>query len=96
MLMRNAIGEVLRTTRLEKRLTMREISATACVSLGHISEVERGYKEASSELLASIADALGVPLGTVIIDAGLLMLGNYIPDTVEALTVDDYADLVAR
>lgn len=94
MRMRDAIGEVLRETRLHKKLTMREVSVAASVSLGHISEVERGYKEGSSELLESMANAMGVPLGTILIDAGLLMLGNHIPDTAEAL--DEYADLVVR
>jgi transcriptional regulator with XRE-family HTH domain len=47
-------------------LTLRELSATARVSLGYISEIERGQKEASSELLSSLCTALDVPLSDVL------------------------------
>ncbi|KAA8827714.1 helix-turn-helix domain-containing protein [Bifidobacterium myosotis] len=58
--LREAIGHVLRDLRTRDRRTLREVSEKAGVSLGYLSEVERGQKEASSELLSSIADALGV------------------------------------
>lgn len=58
--LRGAIGHVLRDLRTRDRRTLREVSEKAGVSLGYLSEVERGQKEASSELLSSIADALGV------------------------------------
>ena len=57
--LRGAIGHVLRELRTRDRRTLREVSEKAGVSLGYLSEVERGQKEASSELLSSIADALG-------------------------------------
>ncbi|MDP9408363.1 MAG: helix-turn-helix transcriptional regulator [Actinomycetota bacterium] len=66
--LRTLIGEALRTTRLRQRRTLREVSSAARVSLGYLSEVERGQKEASSELLASICRALGVRLSDVLRD----------------------------
>ncbi|HEY2832897.1 MAG TPA: helix-turn-helix transcriptional regulator [Sporichthyaceae bacterium] len=60
ILLRRLLGEVLRRRRQEQGRTLREVSALARVSLGYLSEVERGQKEASSELLASICDALGM------------------------------------
>src|SRR4051812_43955946 len=62
VLLRQLLGDVLRQLRLRQGRTLREVSAAARVSLGYLSEVERGQKEASSELLASICKALGVPL----------------------------------
>jgi len=62
VLLREALGERLRRARTTQRRTLREVSREARVSLGYLSEVERGRKEASSELLASICDALELPL----------------------------------
>jgi transcriptional regulator with XRE-family HTH domain len=69
-LVREVIGEVLRLARTSQGRTLREVSDTARVSLGYLSEVERGRKEASSELLNAICDALDVPLSAVLVDAG--------------------------
>ncbi|MCW2614505.1 MAG: helix-turn-helix domain protein [Frankiales bacterium] len=66
--LRTLLGEALRTTRLGQDRTLREVSSAAQVSLGYLSEVERGQKEASSELLASICRALGVRLSDVLSD----------------------------
>ncbi|MQA95102.1 MAG: helix-turn-helix domain-containing protein [Streptosporangiales bacterium] len=68
ILLRHLLGDVLRQLRLRQGRTLREVSAEARVSLGYLSEVERGQKEASSELLASICKALGVPLSHVLRD----------------------------
>lgn len=57
---RQVVGETLRGIRLRQRRTLREVSAAARVSLGYLSEVERGQKEPSSELLSAICDALDV------------------------------------
>ncbi|HZO67696.1 MAG: helix-turn-helix domain-containing protein [Kribbellaceae bacterium] len=65
VLVRGLLGDVLRRRRLRQGRTLREVSADARVSLGYLSEVERGQKEASSELLASICMALEVPLSDV-------------------------------
>lgn len=66
VLVRRLLGDVLRRRRLQQGRTLREVSASARVSLGYLSEVERGQKEASSELLASICQALDIPLSTVL------------------------------
>jgi transcriptional regulator with XRE-family HTH domain len=66
VLLRQEIGDVLREQRRQQSRTLREVSARARVSLGYLSEVERGQKEASSELLASICDALELPLSRVL------------------------------
>ena len=66
VLMREAIGGSLRRARTEGRRTLREVSRRARVSLGYLSEVERGQKEASSELLAAICSALDVPLSVIL------------------------------
>ena len=66
VLFRRLLGDVLRDRRTQRGLTLREVSAEARVSLGYISEIERGQKEASSELLASLCDALEVPLSAVL------------------------------
>jgi transcriptional regulator with XRE-family HTH domain len=63
--LRQVVGETLRGIRLRQRRTLREISANAKVSLGYLSEVERGQKEPSSELLAAICAALDVELSEV-------------------------------
>ncbi len=66
VLLRRVLGHELRAYRLRQGRTLREVSATARVSLGYLSEVERGQKEASSELLASICSALDLPLSVVL------------------------------
>ncbi|GAA6122737.1 helix-turn-helix transcriptional regulator [Bifidobacterium psychraerophilum] len=71
--LREAIGHVLRDLRTKDHKTLREVSENAGVSLGYLSEVERGQKEASSELLSSIAEALGVSVSQM-----LRMVADYI------------------
>jgi transcriptional regulator with XRE-family HTH domain len=61
-LFRESVGTVLRKLRQHKGHTLREVAERGHVSLGYLSEVERGLKEASSEMLDSIARALGLPL----------------------------------
>ncbi len=68
LLMREALGESLRRARVSQSRTLRDVSTSASVSLGYLSEVERGRKEASSELLAAICDALEVELSEVLRD----------------------------
>jgi transcriptional regulator with XRE-family HTH domain len=65
VLLRHLLGDVLRRLRQRQGRTLREVSAAARVSLGYLSEVERGQKEASSELLTAICGALGIPLSHV-------------------------------
>jgi transcriptional regulator with XRE-family HTH domain len=66
VLLRHLLGDALRRLRLRQGRTLRDVSAAARVSLGYLSEVERGQKEASSELLASICGALDTPLSQVL------------------------------
>ena len=70
-LLREVNGDVLRRARITQGRTLREVSDAARVSLGYLSEVERGRKEASSELLTAICDALEVPLSELLVDAGV-------------------------
>lgn len=84
-LLRTEIGDVLRDLRRHQGRTLREVSSDAQVSLGYLSEVERGQKEASSELLEAICSALGVPLWFVlreVSDRMALSSGIIVPDTV--------------
>lgn len=71
--MRQLVGEVLRARRAAQGLTLRDVSAKARVSLGYISEVERGQKEPSSELLAALTAALDVPLSQVLLDVSAML-----------------------
>ncbi|WP_037067822.1 helix-turn-helix domain-containing protein [Pseudonocardia acaciae] len=66
LLLREAIGDSLRRARTSRHRTLREVSHQARVSLGYLSEVERGRKEASSELLAAICEALDLPLSELL------------------------------
>lgn len=72
-LLRQVIGETLRSRRLGQQRTLREVSGEARVSLGYLSEVERGQKEPSSELLAAICEALGVELAEILDEVSLML-----------------------
>ena len=64
--LRRLLGDVLRQQRVRQGRTLRQVSGDARVSLGYISEIERGQKEASSEMLAALCGALDVPLSRVL------------------------------
>ena len=66
IVLRQHLGDELRRQRQQQGRTLRQVSAAARVSLGYLSEIEWGQKEASSELLASICTALDVPLAIVL------------------------------
>ncbi len=66
VILRRVLGDELRRLRQDQGRTLRDVSTTARVSLGYLSEVERGQKEASSELLAAICSALDVSLSSVL------------------------------
>ena len=70
VLVRQEIGDVLRDFRLQKAMTLRQVASRASVALGYLSEVERGQKEASSEILASVADALDTPISVIMREVG--------------------------
>jgi transcriptional regulator with XRE-family HTH domain len=103
LLLRQEIGDVLRQHRQAQGQTLRQVAAKASVALGYLSEVERGQKEVSSEILASVADALQVPLSVLLRDVsariavaeGIYIDDTFIPDTLP----DDFvteSDLFSR
>ena len=101
VLVRQEIGDVLRDFRLQKGRTLRQVASKASVALGYLSEVERGQKEASSEILASVADALDTPISVIMREVGdrlAVIEGlNPIPDTVpDDLVADFDADFAVR
>jgi transcriptional regulator with XRE-family HTH domain len=103
VLVRQEIGDVLRDFRLQKGHTLRQVASKASVALGYLSEVERGQKEASSEILASVAGALETPISVIMREVGdrlAVIEGinlNVIPDTVpDDLMADFDADLVVH
>jgi transcriptional regulator with XRE-family HTH domain len=75
-LLRTQLGTTLRGHRLRQRRTLRDVSGAARVSLGYLSEVERGQKEASSELLASICDALDLELADLLAEVSQELRGG--------------------
>lgn len=83
ILLRRVIGDALRARRQSQHRTLREVSTAANVSLGYLSEIERGQKEASSELLAAICDALGAQLSELLREVSHTVaaaeLGNLVP-----------------
>lgn len=96
VLMRQEIGDVLRDFRLQKGRTLRQVAGDASVALGYLSEVERGQKEASSEILAAVADALDTPLSVIMGEVSerlsvLEGLSMPVPDTVPAELMSGYA-----
>ena len=68
ILLRSHIGLALRANRVAQGRTLRDVAKSARVSLGYLSEVERGQKEASSELLNSICSALDISIGEVLVN----------------------------
>ncbi|MDJ0339543.1 helix-turn-helix transcriptional regulator [Cryobacterium sp. PH31-O1] len=101
ILVRQEIGDVLRDFRLQKGRTLRQVASKASVALGYLSEVERGQKEASSEILASVADALDTPISVIMREVGdrlAVIEGiDQIPDTVPDDFVTTYdADFMVR
>jgi len=106
VLVRQEIGDVLRDFRLQKGRTLRQVASKASVALGYLSEVERGQKEASSEILASVAEALETPISVIMREVGdrLAVIEGVvfdavpnIPDTLpDELVAEFDADLVSR
>ena len=69
-LLRTMLGDVLRRTRIEQGRTLADVARSARVSMPYLSEVERGRKEASSEVLAAICDALRIELADLLVTTG--------------------------
>ncbi|MFC5316932.1 MULTISPECIES: helix-turn-helix domain-containing protein [Brachybacterium] len=97
VLFRQELGDVLRDARRNQGRTLRQVSSDARVSLGYLSEIERGQKEASSELLSSVTDALGLPLSFVLREVSdrIAVAENIsIPDTVPEGLAEEASPLV--
>ena len=75
-LLRTTLGDVLRRVRRAQRRTLADVARAAKVSMPYLSEVERGRKEASSEVLGAICDALGIELSDLLVEAGRLAEGR--------------------
>lgn len=90
-LLRTHIGSTLRSARVAQGRTLREVAKSARVSLGYLSEVERGQKEASSELLNSICSALNLTLGTVLFEVSRQIKNTEVPILVSLTVVDEAA-----
>lgn len=86
-LLRSHIGSALRRARIAQGLTLRQLSRSASVSLGYLSEIERGQKEASSELLASICSALSLALPNLLVEVSRSMLNHPVMSSRPALAV---------
>jgi transcriptional regulator with XRE-family HTH domain len=95
ILLRKVIGDALRARRLAQHRTLRDVSTAANVSLGYLSEIERGHKEASSELLASICDALGARLSEMLTElSATYALAEQMEEAFESSAVSASPDLV--
>lgn len=81
-LFRDALGEVIRERRSELGYTLRKVSEQGIIALGYLSEVERGQKELSSELLEGVAKGLKTDASVLVIEAGLRLASWRIPDSV--------------
>jgi transcriptional regulator with XRE-family HTH domain len=94
MMLRVAVGDVVRELRTERGWTLRQLSAKSNVSIGYLSEVERGVKEMSSQVIQSVADGLGVQLAEIVVEAGF-RLGGYDYDKLFAEFLENN-DLVSQ
>jgi transcriptional regulator with XRE-family HTH domain len=97
IVLRQLLGEVLRERRKELGRTLREVSVTARVSTGYISEIERGQKEASSECLAAISGAIELPLSELMSRLSTVIAEQERQDTVLAeLPIADLSSATER
>ncbi|MET8261488.1 helix-turn-helix domain-containing protein [Micromonospora sp. NPDC005553] len=96
ILLRRVIGDALRARRQGQQRTLREVSTAANVSLGYLSEIERGHKEPSSELLAAICDALGARLSELLREVSdTVALAEQMPEVLVSMP-DEPAEAAAK
>lgn len=91
-LLREAFGSVIREHREKSGKTLRQVSTDAQMALGYISEVERGRKEASSEMIAALCQALDLPMVVLLSKVGAIMQPfekTSFPDTIPEEMVND-------
>lgn len=106
MLLKHALGQAIKNCRIEKNMTQRKLATRSHIAHNYLSEVERGVKYVASEVIESIASALGVQSYELVLEAGQIMANSLIPDTPEKLVevevkasrgedwAKQYADLV--
>jgi transcriptional regulator with XRE-family HTH domain len=98
MYYKDAIGEVIREERLAQGMTMRSLADSSPIAIGYLSEVERGQKEASSQVLERIAIGLGKETYELIVEAGMKMYRDSLPDVVylpdKTAWAEQYSDLI--
>ncbi|MDO9378162.1 MAG: helix-turn-helix transcriptional regulator [Nocardioidaceae bacterium] len=75
-LLREVFGALLRRTRSERGMTLRELAAASTVSLAYLSEIERGHKEPSSEVLGAVCHALGLRMLDLVHQATLVLAAH--------------------
>jgi len=78
-LLRTLVGEVLRRHRQGQARTLAQVAREACVSVQYLSEVERGRKEPSSEILAAVCDSLGIELSDLLAEVGRDLVADRAP-----------------
>ena len=94
------VGSLIRELRAERTLTLRDVSRRANISLGHLSDVERGVKSLGFPMLKHLANGLGMRPSDLLIEIGFRLAELEVPDTPEELVVRDenwhkqYSDLV--
>jgi transcriptional regulator with XRE-family HTH domain len=93
MLMRHAIGDVLRKRRLELSMTLRQVAELSRISLPYLSEVERGRKEPSSEIIEAICLVLGMDVDELLTEAARVLAGQRVR-TLEVLSTTSAASPV--
>jgi transcriptional regulator with XRE-family HTH domain len=86
-LLRTLVGDVLRRHRQEQKRTLAEVAEVACVSVQYLSEVERGRKEPSSEVLAAVCDSLRIELSDLLGEVRLTLLTERAPAPVYRLDI---------
>ena len=87
MLLRQVIGNVFRRIRLERGITLRELAELAQVSVPYLSEIERGRKEPSSEILAAICRALGLDLADLLDEVQFDLAATRVPQRLETVSI---------
>jgi|SRR5690625_4415695 len=78
-LFREVIGDLLRQVRQDQGRTLRDVAGHAQVSVPYLSEVERGRKEASSEVLSALCRSLGIEMGDLIVSTGRQLMAASAP-----------------
>jgi transcriptional regulator with XRE-family HTH domain len=96
MQLNTALGDAIRTARLEKGMTLRDLSAKSYISLGYLSEIERGTKDVSSVVLECVAQGLEVPLYVLVSKASVQMMLSADFNEIETKVVSENPALMEK